>query len=54
MVKFTPWPFNPGERTPAPIEYAAEWALEPVWKTWRRKKSLALLGFEPQTVQPIT
>jgi hypothetical protein len=36
------------ENNPLPIEQEAEWAPEPVWTFWGRKKSLA-----PTTIQTL-
>ena len=46
--RFTTW-----ETVPVPTDQEAAWTVERVWTFGRHDKTLSLLGFEPQTVQPV-
>jgi hypothetical protein len=50
-----PGRFTPREIAPVPIGEEAEWALEPVWKTWRRENSCSYRdsNFDPSVIQPV-
>jgi hypothetical protein len=48
-----PWSLYPQERNPVHIKQAAGSTPELIWPFWRSENLLLLLGFEPQTVQPV-
>jgi hypothetical protein len=43
----------PGKGPSVPTVQEAGWAPEPVWKLWRREKSLALAGNQIPAVHPV-
>lgn len=53
VVNFTFWPLYAQERTPAPTEQEAGWALEAIRTFWRSDEVFPLPGFKPQTGQPV-
>jgi hypothetical protein len=40
VAEIVPSCFTPRKAYSVSVEYVAQWALEPVWKLWRREKSL--------------
>ena len=50
LLIWVPRPLYPWETAPLPIVQEAGWASEPVWTG---DESLALIGFDPRTVQPV-
>jgi hypothetical protein len=45
---YAPAVLHPGEEAPVPIGQEAGWAPEPVWRRWRREKSLPYPGIVPR------
>jgi hypothetical protein len=54
MVKGTPRPLSPWERTPLSIKYEEGWAPEPVYKFWRRVIAVGIPEFEDRIIKPVT
>jgi hypothetical protein len=54
VVNFILQPLYPwGKKPPTATKHKAEWAPEAAWMVLEYSKFFGMLGFEPQTVQPI-